>query len=85
MAKRHLWSNEEMADKLVESLRDKALTSFSVQSRTICDKFQKLFGHKDEPVTMRRQIQNENESLEEFAERTHSLATNGYPATGVIL
>ena len=92
IAKRHFWSKEEMADKLVELLRDKALKYFSVQSRTIQesyilmrDKFRQRFGHKDEPVTIRRQIQhlkqNEDELLEEFAERTHSLATDGYPAT----
>ena len=69
-----------------------ALKYFSVQSPTIQesyillrDKFRQRFGHKDEPVTIRQQIQhlkqNEDESLEEFAERMHSLATDEYPAT----
>ena len=89
-ARRYGWSEETKLDRLVESFRDKALKIFSDKPEAIqenytamTNKLKRRFGRADEPVTVRRRLQElyqrEDERLEEFAERAHELTIDGYP------
>lgn len=91
-ASRYGWSDEDKLDKLVESLREKALKFYSDQPRVIQEdyiatrnKLRRRYGRTEEPITVRRQLQElkqkEDEPLEEFADRAHELAADGYPGT----
>lgn len=91
-AGRYSWSDEDKLDKLVESLREKALKFYSDQPRVIQEdciatrnKLRQRYGRTEEPITVRRQLQElkqkEDETLEEFADRAHKLAADGYPGT----
>ena len=67
MAKRYGWSDEVKLDRLVESLRDKALQYYSTLRES--EEVRKLQNLK----------QLEGESLEELAERAQQLTLDGYP------
>jgi len=84
------WDDADMLDRLIEALRDKALKFFAEQTATvrsdyfeIRSKMRQRFGAKDDPMTVRRQLQDlrqgEKETLEEYAERAYELAVGGYP------
>lgn len=92
IADRYKWTPEQRLDNLIECLRDKALKFFSVKAKTVqgdynllCNKLMERFGRKDLPHIMRRQLhdlkQEAEESIEEFAERTQEMATDGFPDT----
>ncbi len=70
--------------------RDKALIFYSEQTESVQnnytalrEKMRQRFGSKEIPVTVRRDLQElkqkDDEDLEEFAERAHHLAKDGYP------
>ena len=88
VAKRFEWDNTAKLDNLLMFLRDKALKFYSTRPLSVqknCDqlmeKMTQRFGNKELPHTIRRQLQdakqNMEESIEEFAERTE-MATDGY-------
>ena len=92
IANRYKWSPEQKLDKLIEWLRDKALKFYSFKTKTVqenydqlCKKINDRFGRKDMPHILRRQLQDikqeQEESLEEFAERTQEMAIDGHPDT----
>ena len=89
IADKYSWSKKQKLDKLIECLRDKALKYFSTRPESVREDFdllvQKLnqrFGNRDLPHTVRRQLQdvkqNLEETVEEFSERVLELATYGY-------
>ncbi|XP_071140676.1 interaptin-like [Mytilus edulis] len=89
IARKYEWSNEQKLDRLIECLRDKALKFVSTRQETVqkdydvlVQKLSQRFGNKDLPHTIRRQLQEVrqfvDESIEEFAERIQELATDGY-------
>lgn len=89
VANRYAWEGTELLDRLVEALRDRALKFFSEQPTSVQndytrlkEKMEKRFGKKDAPITVRRQLQelrqNEEDNLEEFAERALELASDGH-------
>jgi hypothetical protein len=92
IASRYKWSDEQKLDKLIESLRDKALKYFSSRPSSDQRSFKKLstkmnerFGKKDLPHIIRRQLQDvkqsPEESVEEFADKVLEMTTDGYPDT----
>jgi len=89
IANRYKWDNKQKLDKLIECLRDKALKYYSTRQPSVQNDFDALaekmnirFGNKDLPYTIRRQLQdakqNLDETVEEFAERVQEMATDGY-------
>ncbi|CAC5396879.1 unnamed protein product [Mytilus coruscus] len=89
IARTYEWSNEQKLNRLIECLRDKALKFVSTRQETVqknydmlVQKLSQRFGNKDLPHTIRRQLQEVrqfvDESIEEFAERIQELATDGY-------
>ena len=92
ISNKYLWDDKQRLDKLVECLRDKALKFYSTRQPSVQNNFKALaekmnqrFGNKDLPYTIRRQLQdarqNLDESVEEFAERVQEMATDGYGTT----
>ncbi|CAC5414086.1 unnamed protein product [Mytilus coruscus] len=92
IANRYKWQSEQKLYKLIECLRDKALKFYSSRPKlvktnyeSLCKKMEERFGRKEPPHIMRRLLQDlkqdQEESLEEFAERAQELATDGYPDT----
>jgi len=88
---RYGWNDRQRLDKLIESLRDRALKFFSSRTLVVRTNFQLLamqmenrFGNRDPPHIVRRQLQelkqHSEESLEEYAERVQELATRGFSA-----
>ncbi|XP_063408756.1 kinesin-like protein KIF15 [Mytilus trossulus] len=89
IARKYEWSNEQKLDRLIECLRDKALKFMSTRQETVqkdydilVQKLSQRFGNKDLPHTIRRQLQEVRQSIdeskEEFPERIQELATYGY-------
>lgn len=89
IANKYNWDTQQRLDKLIECLRDKALKFYSTRPASIqndfkqlSEKFNQRFGNKDLPYTIRRQLQdvrqNVDESIDEFAERVQEMATDGY-------
>ena len=89
IANKYNWSDQTRLDKLIECLREKATKFYSTRPpsvqnnwRQLVDKMNQRFGNKDLPYTIRRQLQdvrqNMDETLEEFAERVLEMATDGY-------
>jgi hypothetical protein len=92
IANRYEWSDQDRLDKLIECLRDCALKYFTTRPKLVqdnyklaCKKMEERFGCKDLPNVIRRQLQElcqfPEESLEEYAERAHYLAADGFPGT----
>ncbi|CAG2217872.1 unnamed protein product [Mytilus edulis] len=92
IADRCKWQSEQRLYKLIECLRDKALKFYSSRPKfvqtnyeSLCKKMEERFGRKEPPHIVRRLLQDlkqeQEESLEEFAERAQELATDGYPDT----
>ena len=90
MAERYNWDVQECLDRLVECLRGKALTYFAKLPGWVREDYAELvwkletrFGRREPPTTVRRKLQDlkqeVDETLEEFAERTLVLATEGFP------
>ena len=89
IADKHRWTTGEMLDKLVQALRDKALSFYGNQPlhvresyRKLAKKFNARFGPKEPPRTARKQLdmllQTVDEKLEEFAERAQQVATDAW-------
>lgn len=83
-------SERKKRQMLVACLRDKAAVFASSLPKATLKEYKELlkalkkrYGQTDPPTTVRRQLavlrQGEEESLEEFAERTQSLSVEGYP------
>ncbi|CAG2207159.1 unnamed protein product [Mytilus edulis] len=92
IANRYNWTNQDRLDKLIECLRDRALKFFTTMPKSVqegyqavCKKMEDRFGRKDLPHVIRRQLQDlrqlPEEPLDEYAERTQDLATDGFPGT----
>lgn len=92
IADKYGWSKEHRLFKIIECLRDKALKFYSGRSSSVQSDFDVLvkqmnqrFGKKELPHIVRRLLQDLRqgieESIEEFAERAHELAVDGYPDT----
>ncbi|CAC5415563.1 comEA [Mytilus coruscus] len=92
IANRYKWTPQNRLDKLIECLRDKALKFYSVKAKGVqedydklCNKLNERFGRRDLPHIIRRQLQDlkqdQDETLEEYTERTQEMATDGYPDT----
>ena len=90
LAERYRWEEEEKLNRLIEALRDRALTCWHDQPRHIKynyqllrEKMNKRFGLTTVPFTVRRDIQDleqkDGETLEEYAERARELTSDGYP------
>ena len=86
---RYKWDSRQRLDSLIECLRDKALKFYSTRPLSVqndfvllSEKLNQRFGNKDLPYTIRRQLQevrqNIDETVEEFAERVQEMATDGY-------
>ena len=86
------WSDQDLLDKLVECLRDRALKFFTTRPMFVqdnykltCKKMEARFGCKDLPQVIRRQLQEllqvPEESLEEYAELAQDLTVDGFPST----
>ncbi|CAG2209805.1 unnamed protein product [Mytilus edulis] len=91
-APKYKWTPQHRLDKLIECLRDKALKFYSVKAKGVqedydklCNKLNERFGRRDLPHIIRRQLQDlkqdQDETLEEYTERTQEMATDGYPDT----
>ena len=92
IADKYKWTPQERLDRLLQSLRDKALKFFSIKNKSgkgnyeqVCNKMNERFGRKDLPHIIRRQLQDlkqeQDELLEEYAERAQEMSTDGYPDT----
>jgi hypothetical protein len=92
IADKYKWTSQERLDRLLQCLRDKALKFFSIKNKSgkgnyeqMCNKMNKRFGRKDLPHIVRRQLQDlkqeQDELLEEYAERAQEMSTDGYPDT----
>ncbi|CAC5364585.1 unnamed protein product [Mytilus coruscus] len=92
IANRYNWTNQDRLDKLIECLRDRALKFFTTMPKSVqegyqvvCKKMEDRVGRKDLPHVIRRQLQDLRqlleEPLDEYAERTQDLATDGFPGT----
>ena len=90
IASRYGWDEGMKLDRLVESLRDKALDYYStlrVADREcyarLVNKMNNRFGCRDPPAIIRPKLhslkQLEDETLEELAERCQQLMVDGYP------
>jgi hypothetical protein len=90
IAYQNAWSEDELLDRLVEALRDQALIFYSSMSEEtqgsyalLSRKFNKRFGPKEPPRTVRKQLgmlkQKVDEKLEEFAERALRLSKDAWP------
>ena len=88
-ASRYEWGEDIKLDRLVESLKDKALAYYSTLTEATRENFDRLttklnsrFGMIDPPIVCRRKLQSlkqlENETLEELAERCQRLVLDGY-------
>ena len=85
IADRCRWSEDQRLERLIESLRDKALKFYctcakSVQSNynDLCNKFKSRFGQKELPLTVRRKlkdIKQDNKSVKEFVELRQEIVT----------
>ncbi|CAC5407126.1 unnamed protein product [Mytilus coruscus] len=87
IADRYKWQSEQKLYKLIECLRDKVLQFYSSRPKlvqanyeSLCKKMEERFGGKEPPHIVRRLLQDlkqdQEESLEEFAERAQELATD---------
>lgn len=90
IADQYGWSNEERLYNLIQCLRDKALTYFGRQSKSVhadysilCQKFNDRFGRREAPHILRKQLQSLtqefDETIEDFADRAEEIAAEGYP------
>ena len=87
LAQRCGWDEGESCDRLLDCLGGKALEFVSEQRITSYKHLRKQltrrFGSREQPISARRQLQyvrqKEGESLEEFSQRVHFLAMDGYP------
>ena len=89
IADRYRWSEDQRLERLIESLRDKALKFYCTCAKPVqnnyndlCKKFKSRFGQKELPLTVRRKLQDikqDNKSVEEFAELVQEMVTEGYP------
>ena len=88
-ATRFEWDDQQKLDNLLLCLRGKALKFFSTRPTSVqnnfvdmMDKMTRRFGNKELPHSIRRQLQDVKqqieESIEEYAERVQELATDGY-------
>jgi hypothetical protein len=88
-ATRFEWGELQKLDNFLMCLRGKALKYFSTRPTsvqrdfdTLMDKMAQRFGNKDLPHSIRRQLQDVKqtieESIEEYAERVQEMATEGY-------
>ena len=89
MAQQHGWTDQEKLDKLVQALRDSALTFYSSLTLNVRENYDKLakkfntrFGPKEPARTVRKQLailqQKPEEKLEEFAERAQRVASDAW-------
>lgn len=83
------WDEDESLDRLIDSLRGKALSYFSCQPLPVqadfqhtVDRMDRRFNRRLLPATARRLIpsltQRTEESLEEFADRVHQTVMEGF-------
>lgn len=88
-ATRFEWGELQKLDNFLMCLRGKALKYFSTRPTsvqrdfdTLVDKMAQRFGDKDLPHSIRRQLQDVKqtieESIEDYAERVQEMATEGY-------
>ncbi|CAC5378765.1 unnamed protein product [Mytilus coruscus] len=93
---RYRWDSKQRLDRLIECLRDKALKFYSTRPPSVqndfvlvSEKLNQRFGNKDLPCTIRRQLQEVrqtiDETVEEFAERVQEMATGYGPNTPKML
>ena len=84
------WDERTKLDRLVACLRDKAVEFVQRRPKSTLKDYKKLmkelqrrYGQKDPPSTSRRQLsyvkQEENEDLDDYAERVHQLVIDGFP------
>lgn len=89
IANKYKWDKQQMLDKLIECLRDKALKFVSTRQEAVqkdvdllAEKLNQRFGNKNLPHTIRRQLQEikqlADESIEEFSEKIQEMAADGY-------
>lgn len=94
MANRYNWPDEEKLERLIQCLRDSALTFYSKLPERTQNNYRELlqrmgnrFNKQEPPTTVRRRLQElkqgAEESLEEFAEHARRLALDGFPGAGV--
>ncbi|CAC5377523.1 unnamed protein product [Mytilus coruscus] len=92
IASRYKWTPQHRLDKLIECLRDKAQKFYSVKVKGVQEDYDKLcnmlnerFGRRDLPHIIRRQMQDlkqdQDETFEEYTERTQEIVTDEYPDT----
>jgi hypothetical protein len=90
LANKYKWTPQERLDRLLQCLRDKALNFFSIKNKSgkgnyeqVWNKMNERFGRKDLPHIIRRQLQDlkqeQDELLEEYAERAQEMSADGYP------
>lgn len=89
IADKYKWSDDQRLERLIESLRDKALKLYCTCAKPVqnnysdlCKKLKSRFGQKELPLTVRRKLQDikqENKTVEEFAEQVQEMVTEGYP------
>ena len=89
IAKRYGWAEEQKLERLIESLRDKALKFYCTCPTLVQDSYSRLISKldsrlakKDLPNTIRRKLQDmkqDEKSLEEFAEVIQEMVSEGYP------
>lgn len=89
LATTYHWNNDIKLRKFVECLRDRALSFYSGQQERIrrhyqnlVDRMERHFGRREPPATIRRRLHNMkqalDEPLEDFAEKIHTMAQEGY-------
>ena len=89
IASRYNWNNYQRLERLVESLKDKALKyyctcSAQVQSSfsSLCAKMKTRFGQRNMPDTIRRNLQDikqGEQTADEFAEKIQEIVSESYP------
>ena len=86
----HGWREQEKCDRLLASLRGKAVDFIMTKPRTLQNHFHELrdaleqrFNRREHPIIARRQLsflrQEEGESLEDYADRVLTKVSEAYP------
>ena len=90
VARSSKWDDETRLERLISCMRDKAINYIQKRPSRVRKNYRRLmrdlrkrYGQKDPPSSSRRQLgytkQDENEDLEDYAERIHQLVLDGHP------
>ena len=92
-AKSYHWKESVKLERLMASMRDKAIDFIEKKPKSVRGSFPQLikalkkrYGQREPSTACRRQLayikQEDEEDLDEYAERVHQLVIDGYPRVG---